>query len=122
MIALGLPYLFLIPLHFTVNSMIKHYVLHDDARTSLFFVAIFNRILIASWGVFIIPVNWSRQCLMVYYQHLMQKNIWSISVTGVLALVVLSATIGLGYKKKFTYVLVVGKTLSMFMNYILDHV
>ena len=39
LIALGLPYLFLIPLHFTVNSMIKHYVLHDDARTSLFFVA-----------------------------------------------------------------------------------
>ncbi|WIF89182.1 hypothetical protein [Acholeplasma laidlawii] len=110
LIALGLPYLFLIPLHFTVNSMIKHYVLHDDARTSLFFVAIFNRILIASWGVFIILlIGAGLAVLDGLLSAFDAENIWSISVTGVLALVVLSAIIGLGYKKKFTYVLVVGK-------------
>src|SRR5690554_3920639 len=54
LIALGIPYLFILPVHFSVNNIIKHYVLHDDKRTSIFFVAIFNRILIHLWGILII--------------------------------------------------------------------
>lgn len=116
LIALGLPYLFLVPLHFSVNSIIKHYVLHDDTRTSLFFVAIFNRVLIALWSVFIILMFGAGLAVMDGLLSAFDaENIWSISVTGVLALIVFSAIISLGYKKKFTYVLVVGnKTKNVY--------
>ena len=109
LIALGIPYLLLIPLHFSVNSIIKHYVLHDDARTSLFFVAIFNRVLIALWGVFLILLFGAGLAVMDgLLTEFLVENVWSISVTSVLALLVLISIILVGYKKVFTYVLVVG--------------
>ena len=109
LIALGLPYLFVVPLHFFVHNIIKHYVLHDDTQTSIFFVAIYNRILIGLWGVLIIFLIGIGLAIMDgFLTSFSAPNIWSISVTGVCAVVLFVAIISLGYKKKFTYVLIVG--------------
>ncbi|MFA7417399.1 MAG: hypothetical protein WCZ19_02560 [Acholeplasma sp.] len=110
LIAFVIPYLFVVPLHFSVNNIIKHYVLFDDSRTSLFFVAIFNRVLIALWGTLVILfIGVGLAVLDGLVTNFDLENIWSISVTGVLALMVFVAILTLGFRKKFTFVLVVGK-------------
>ena len=109
LVAFIIPYLFVIPLHFSVHNIIQNYVLFDDTRTSIFFVAIFNRILIALWGTFIILLIGAGLAIMDgLLTNFDPENIWSISVTGTLAIILFAAIISLGYKKKFTYVLIVG--------------
>ncbi len=109
LIAFVIPFLFVIPLHFSVSNIIQNYVLFDDTRTSIFFVAIFNRILIALWGALIILLIGAGLALMDgLLTNFNPENIWSISVTSALAFMLFVAIISLGYKKKFTYVLIVG--------------
>src|SRR5690554_5400239 len=102
LISFGIPYLLIVPLHFSVNNIIKHYVLHDDKRTSIFFVAIFNRILIHLWGIlFILLIGVGLAIMDGFLTQFDPPNIWSISVTGVLALIIFIAIITVGYRKKF---------------------
>jgi len=104
-----IPYLFVIPLHFTVSSIIKHYVLHDDKRTSIYFVALYNRILMASIWIFVILlVGIAMAVIDGFITQFDSENIWSISVTGVIAVIVLLSVISLGYRARFTFVVVVG--------------
>lgn len=118
LVALVIPYLFVIPLHFSVNNIIQNYVLFDDSRSSIFFVAIFNRILIALWGALIILLIGAGLAVMDgLLTNFDPENIWSISVTGALALMLFIAIISLGYKKKFTYVLIVGTNKKSVFEY-----
>jgi len=104
-----IPYLFVIPLHFSVSSIIKHYVLHDDMRTSKYFIALYNRILIASIWIFVILlIGIAMAVIDGVITQFDSENIWSISVTGIIAALVLISVISLGYRAKFTFVVVVG--------------
>lgn len=118
LVALVIPYLFVIPLHFSVSNIIQNYVLLDDTRTSIFFIAIFNRILIALWGSLIILLIGAGLAVMDgFLTNFDAENIWSISVTGALAFMLFIAIISLGYKKKFTYVLITGESKRFVFEY-----
>jgi len=118
LVAFVIPYLFVIPLHFSVSNIIQNYVLFDDKRTSIFFVALFNRILIALWGALIILLIGAGLAVMDgLLTSFDPENIWSISVTGALAFILFIAIISLGYKKKFTYVLIVGANKRLVYEY-----
>ncbi|WP_162146826.1 hypothetical protein [Acholeplasma granularum] len=109
LIAFIIPNMFVIPIHFFVVSIIKNYVVTDDKHMSKYFIAIYNRVLIGLWSVFFVLILGIGLAIMDgFLTSFDPENIWSISVTGVFAVIIFIGIISLGYKKKFSYILILG--------------
>ncbi len=115
LLAFVIPYLVLFPLHFSVTHIINYYVLPDDNKPSKYFIAFYNRILNILGLTFIFLIVGLLMSLAdILNDGLKVENIWSISVTVFVGLIVLYGIISLGYKKKFSFVLIVGKAKKVY--------
>lgn len=111
LLAFLIPYLLLFPIHFSTLYIVNNYVLHDDKVVSKYLIAIYNRILFILWGFLIVLLIGIGLALWdALFNQFSAENIWSMSVTGFCSLIVLYGISSFGYKKIFSYILVVGKT------------
>ncbi len=110
LVAFFIPYLFLFPLHFSFVYIIKNYVLPKDDQQSKSFIAIYNRVLNILWfSLFILGVGIALSLFDGLFDTFDAPNIWSLSITSVIAVINIYGLCVLGYKKKFSFILVLGK-------------
>lgn len=111
LVAFFIPYLLLFPLHFSFVYIINNYVLPKDQKQSKNFVAIYNRVLNILWfTLFVLVIGIGLSLFDGIFDEFDAPNIWSLSITGVIAIINIYGLGVLGYKKKFSYILIAGKS------------
>lgn len=107
LIALGIPYLVLVPLDLSTRYLLKHYVLTDDNYQANEFVAVYNRVSNILWLIIsVLSFGIILSVIDILQSGLKAENIWSISISMLVIISLLVIDFKIRYKKQFSYIII----------------